>query len=542
MTDNSTDPKISRAVDGSDKPSAHSPTMTADKFSELVRQSKLVDEDYLTALLQTFQQRRSNVDARVIAELLVQAKLLSAWQVDQLLQGQSTKFFLGRYKLLSRLGSGAMGVVYLAEHVRMRRRAALKVLPSRFVEDAGRLELFYRESEATAALDHPNVVRAYDVDNEGETYYLVMEYVDGVNFYELITKNGPLPYAAAAEYIKQAADGLAHAHERGIIHRDVKPANLMLGSDDRVKILDMGLSHWEEITVTPKLATGELYGTPDYISPELALGGAHADKFSDIYSLGCTFYYFLTGHPPYIAGSVTDVIQKHMHEPLPTLVGDVSDLPHELEDICLRMMAKNPKGRFTSAEQIRDAIANWQSNSQPPAQQSTDRRDKSKSIKRHTVLVAEDDEVTRQMLVMQLQKAGFKVRAAGDGQEAMDMMDSQITVCLFDLNMPRASGMDCLRYVHSHFTETPVIILTASDEIQDAIIAMREGAFDYLTKPCRITNVLARVEQAIQARTRRDEYGASLDLLLDNVGKESSQLMETIILSLRQKHDTSFGL
>jgi DNA-binding NtrC family response regulator len=145
------------------------------------------------------------------------------------------------------------------------------------------------------------------------------------------------------------------------------------------------------------------------------------------------------------------------------------------------------------------------------------------------VLVAEDDEVTRQMLVLQLQKAGFDVRAAGDGREAMDLLDSRVSVCLFDLNMPGATGMECLRYVQSAHPETPVIILTASGEIQDAIAAMRDGAFDYLTKPCRIANVLARLEEAVRARLRSAEEGASLNALLAAPATESSTISETVV-------------
>jgi CheY-like chemotaxis protein len=505
--------------------------MTADEFTSLVRQSRLVDDVNLNALLFSLEQRTSPAEseAATIARLLVQGKLLSAWQADRLLSGHSDGFFLGRYKLLSALGGGSMGIVYLAEHVRMRRRAALKILPTHFVEDPKRLELFYRESEATAALDHPNVVRAYDVDNEGETYYLVMEYVDGVNLNQLVARDGPLPCGIAAEYMRQAADGLAHAHERGIIHCDVKPANLMLDASGRIKILDMGLSHWEEVEASPRRGALQISGTPSFLAPEVGLGHAKVEAASDIYSLGCTFYFLLTGQPPFSGDTLSEILQRHAHDAPPRPSAHDAGVPAELEEIYLQMMAKRPRDRLAGALQVRDALQNWQTIAAAAQRDPAARPSGGMGGERCLVLVAEDDEVTRQMLVLQLEKAGFEVWAAADGREAMDRLDARVSVCLFDLNMPAANGMDCLRYVQRTHPETPVIILTASGEIQDAIAAMRDGAFDYLTKPCRIANVLARLEEAVRARLRSAEDGASLNALLTAPATEASTISETVV-------------
>jgi CheY-like chemotaxis protein len=442
-------------------------------------------------------------------------------------------FFLGRYKLLSELGSGSMGVVYLAEHVRMRRRAALKILPPHFGKDPCRLELFYRESETTAALDHPNVVRAYDVDNEGDTYYLVMEYVDGVNLHQLIDREGPLDYARAADYIRQCADGLSHAHERGIVHRDVKPANLMLDAMGRIKILDMGLSYWEEVEATPTAEFPQIIGTPKFLAPETIQLRSGVEACSDIYSLGCTFYYLLTGSAPFSGPSLVDLLQQHALTPPPRPSEVLDEFPPQLEDIYLRMVAKQPNDRFSSAAEVRDAIAQWQHEAfatpEPPVC-GADAPGRGR-----LVLVAEDDDVTRQMLVGQLKKAGCEVRAADNGREALSLLDADVAVCLFDLNMPGANGMECLRHVQCHFPETPVIILTASGEIQNAIAAMRDGAFDYLTKPCRIANVLSRIEEAVRTRNRRVEDGASLSAMIHLAGTEATTIMDTVVDEMLQR-------
>src|SRR5262245_45377161 len=178
-------------------------------------------------------------DARRIADELVARNLLTRWQADKLLQGKHRGFFLGKYRLLSHLGSGGMSSVYLAEHVLMRRRVAVKVLPKSRLNDTSYLERFHREAQAVAALDHRNIVRAYDVDQVDRNHFLVMEYVPGQSLHELVTKSGPISYVAAAEYARQSAEGLHHAHRMGMVHRDIKPGNLLLDDKGTIKLLDL---------------------------------------------------------------------------------------------------------------------------------------------------------------------------------------------------------------------------------------------------------------------------------------------------------------
>ena len=166
-----------------------------------------------------------------------------------------------------------MSSVYLAEHVLMQRRVAIKVLPKNRVDDSSYLARFHREAQAAAALDHRNIVRAYDVDNDGNIHYLVMEYVEGRDLQQIVKEDGPLDYAAAAEYIRQAAEGLAHAHQAGLIHRDVKPANLLVDQKNVVKVLDLGLARFtDEDKASLTVAYDEnVLGTADYLAPEQAL-------------------------------------------------------------------------------------------------------------------------------------------------------------------------------------------------------------------------------------------------------------------------------
>ncbi|HEY6565600.1 MAG TPA: serine/threonine-protein kinase, partial [Pirellulaceae bacterium] len=201
--------------------------ISLDRFWQIARKSRLVPERELTEFLEDVQRQpedRRPSTAKEAADRLVHQGLLNRWQADNLLQGKYKGFSLGKYTLLGHLGTGGMSSVYLAKHPVMERLVAVKVLPKRYVENQNYLDRFRREARAAASLDHPNIVRAFDIDQDGETHYIVMEYVDGRDLQQLVREMGPLAPQMAADYIAQAAMGLDHAHEAGLIHRDIKPA------------------------------------------------------------------------------------------------------------------------------------------------------------------------------------------------------------------------------------------------------------------------------------------------------------------------------
>ncbi len=334
-----------------------------DNFLDLVRRSGLVERDQLSRVVLQLQEENGEAaaDTERVAEHLVTTGLLTRWQCDKLLEGRHKGFFLGKYKLLAHLGTGGMSSVYLAEHVLMQRRVAIKVLPKNRVADSSYLQRFHREAQAAAALDHRNIVRAYDVDNDGDVHYLVMEYVEGRDLQVIVKEKGPLAYHVAADYIRQAAIGLAHAHAAGLIHRDIKPANLLVDRSGVVKVLDLGLARFtEDDKASLTVAYDEnVLGTADYLAPEQALDSHGVDARADIYSLGCAFYYLLTGQPPFPEGTLPQRLMMHQKSPPPDITKKRPDAPSDLVNICLKMMAKKPAGRYQSAAEVAEALAEW---------------------------------------------------------------------------------------------------------------------------------------------------------------------------------------
>jgi serine/threonine protein kinase len=337
--------------------------VTANKFLDLVRRSGLVDESRLAACLERIgadQGAASLDDQDRLADTLVDAKLLTRWQADKLLAGKHKGFRLGKYKLLGQIGKGGMSSVYLGEHEMMKRRVAIKVLPQNRVGDSSYLERFRLEARAVAKLDDPNIVRAYDIDNEGNIHYIVMEYVDGQDLHQIVHQDGPLDYDTAADYIAQVANGLSHAHQMGLVHRDIKPANCLVDRNQTVKLLDLGLAKVTEDEGSLTMANEEnVLGTADYLAPEQALNSHQADNRSDIYSLGCTLYFLLTGGPPFREGSISERLLKHQTTKPESILRIRPDAPPSLVDICERMMAKKPEERFQSAGDVAQRLTEW---------------------------------------------------------------------------------------------------------------------------------------------------------------------------------------
>jgi eukaryotic-like serine/threonine-protein kinase len=338
--------------------------VTTSKLVDLLRRSNLVEEAKLTAFLDKVTREHGEAvfdDHNRLAELLIADNLVTRWQADKLLAGKHKGFRLGKYKLLGQIGKGGMSSVYLAEHELMKRRVAIKVLPRHRVNDSSYLERFRLEARAVAKLDDPNIVRAYDIDNEGDTHYIVMEYVDGQDLHQIIVGQGPLDYDTAVDYVAQVANGLQHAHEMGLVHRDIKPANCLVDKHGTVKLLDLGLAKLNEDDQASLTMANEenVLGTADYLAPEQALNSHEADSRSDIYSLGCTLYFLLTGSPPFPEGSISERLLKHQTARPDSIFKARPDAPASLVEICEIMMSKKPVDRFQSAGEVALQLKGW---------------------------------------------------------------------------------------------------------------------------------------------------------------------------------------
>jgi len=292
-----------------------------------------------------------------LAQKLVQMGLLNSWQAQQLLAGR-TKFNLGPYCILDSIGSGGMGQVFKAEHGVMGRVVAVKVLPRhKCTPDA--IANFVRESRAQAKLDHLNLVRALDAGQDGNVYYLVTEYVAGPDLRKLVRNSGPLAMESAASIISQVAAGLGHAHERGVVHRDVKPGNVLVAADGVAKLSDLGLAGPLVGDAEQDPRFGHIVGTADYLSPDHIQDPWNPTPAWDIYSLGCTLYYAVTGKVPFPGGSTADKANAHCKlRPLDPRRLNPNVSPSFI-DVMADMMAKNPAERTPSAAEVVRRLAPW---------------------------------------------------------------------------------------------------------------------------------------------------------------------------------------
>jgi len=301
-------------------------------------------------------------DASGLAKKLVSAGKLTKYQAANAVQGKAKNLVFGEYVVLATIGAGGMGQVYKAEHRRMKRIVALKILPPAAVKSPEAVKRFQQEVHAAARLDHPNIVTAYDAGEGHGVHFLAMQYVDGRDLASLIAERGPLPASKVVNYILQAARGLAYAHGKGVIHRDVKPANLLLNHEGTIKILDMGIARLDgapgpkSAGKEPMTVAGEWIGTADFMSPEQADDAHQVDARADVYSLGCTLYFLLTGEGPYAGSTFIQKVMAHREQPVPLLTCKRRDVPAALDRVFARMVAKHPAERFQTMQDVIGAL------------------------------------------------------------------------------------------------------------------------------------------------------------------------------------------
>lgn len=336
---------------------------TVQTLVEALRYERLLDDWQLEQLNDDY---LSHFDCpRVLAKHLVQADWLTVYQVNHLFEGRAQELLLGPYYILDRLGDGGVSEVLKAWDSQNGREVALKVMRQGLAAESDGVRQFQREMQAVTRLSHTNVIKTYDAGVHGDTHYFAMEYVQGTDLRKVVHLSGPLSIGEACDYIRQVAAGLQHAHQLGLVHRDIKPANLFLihppgheapkpgvtwrrPKDPVIKIIDWGLSRVRDVNeeCEASVEEGMLIGTADYIAPEQARNPHLVDIRADIYSLGCTFYYLLTGKPPFPGTSALQKVLQHQEaEPTP-IQEHRPEISAELAEIIHKMMGKQPERRF----------------------------------------------------------------------------------------------------------------------------------------------------------------------------------------------------
>lgn len=336
--------------------------VTYEQFVKSLSDSGLLADDELSAIAAKVPRDERGINVEAFAKDLVRRRKLTRYQASVLYQGQARALTFGDYVIVDKIGSGAMGQVFKAQHRRLKRFVALKVLRASSAKSEKSVKRFQREAEAAAKLSHPNVVAVHDAGELHGTHYIVMQYVEGRDLQSFVKQNGPLPIPTAVSCIIQAAKGLEYAHRNGIVHRDIKPSNLLLDSEGHVTVLDMGLARIDEMfgegdDMAPLTIAGQMMGTVNFVSPEQAIDAHSVDARSDVYSLGCTLYYLLKGKPPYQRDNMALTLLAHNEAPIPSLCEEVAGVPEQLNAAFRRMLAKNVADRYSDMTQVIDDLS-----------------------------------------------------------------------------------------------------------------------------------------------------------------------------------------
>jgi response regulator RpfG family c-di-GMP phosphodiesterase len=461
-------------------------------------------------------------DQSLVLGMLVERGLLTQYQASRVMAGKWFGLVLGNYRILDHLGVGGMGVVFKAEHLRLRRPVAIKVLSAPRSQPSKLLRRFYTEMRAIAQLQHPNIVGAIDAgetsDPQGDgpiLHYLVMEYVPGQNLEEYVLDHGPLHLSQACDLIHQVAGALELAHRHSLVHRDVKPSNIIVTPDGRAKLLDFGLARHFSCRLTEP---GTVLGSIDYMAPEQVRDAASVDVRADIYSLGGTLFWCLTGGTPFPAKEdfVQELNCRLTQEP-PSARASLPHLPLELDAIIARMMARVPEERFSSPQEVMTALVPLlkRDSRQVAVGEVTARPAPSphpipqvaSEAHAHRILVVDDEDFMRQFCRCALEEEGLHCTEAENGVKALEWIAREpCDLIVLDWSMPEMCGLDVCRSLR----KTPpcpnlkVILISAHGALDDVKEVLAAGADDYLMKPFSPTQLVARVKAALRLKDAQD--------------------------------------
>lgn len=500
-------------------------------LQELLDSFIILPEDWLDLVDAARQEVTTCQDKDSLLALLVENRLLTQYQADRVDAGKMHGLILGNYRVLDRIGRGGMGTVYKAEHLRMRRPAAIKVLPLHPSTDERLLRRFLMEMRTIAQLKHPNIVEAIDDGHlAGEAlghpsvHFFVMEYVPGHDLDELVAQKGPMCPEQACNIIYQVASALAEAFQHNVVHRDIKPSNIRVTADQQAKLLDFGLVRRFHHRITEH---GTVLGTLDYIAPEQAHDASNVDIRADIYGLGGTLFWCLTGRTPFQAdGSLAASLQRRTHQKPPSLQAANPMLSTELDALVARMMACKPDDRYPTPQALMKALLPFlksgtsdsfymppspdkanPSPEQSPTSSLPDFTVGAKPPRVYRVLVADDARMVRSFCAHTLQEAEIESDQVENGAQAYAALTSKpYDLLLTDWMMPEMTGLELCQKVRENPPSPNFKIILFSSEVTDDSVAkmLACGADDFLPKQFSPVQLVARVQAALRLKDAQD--------------------------------------
>ena len=498
---------------------------------ELLDSSIILPEDWDDLTDAPRQELTACTDKDALLALLVEHHLLTPYQADRIDAGKIHGLILGNYRVLDRLGCGGMGIVFKGEHMRMRRLAAIKVLPLYPDTDERLRRRFLLEMRTIAQMKHPNIIEALDdgylegaTTGEPSVHFFVMEYVPGHDLDELIAEKGPMRPDQACNIAYQVASALAEAYQHNVVHRDIKPSNIRVTADQQAKLLDFGLVRRLHHRITDH---GTVLGTMDFIAPEQARDASNVDIRADIYGLGGTLFWCLTGRTPFQGNdSLAVTLLRRMNQKPPSLQLVNPMLPAELDALVVRMMACNPDDRYPTPQAVMKALLPFLKSGScdsfyqmPSAEKKKSQHGKSpvqtsptsefgeKTPRVQRVLVADDTRMVRSFCAHTLHEAGFECDQVENGALALSAISSKAyDLLLTDWMMPEMTGLELCQKVRENPPSPNFKIILFSSEVTDDKVAqmLAGGADDFLPKQFSPVQLVARVQAALRHKDLQD--------------------------------------
>ena len=482
-------------------------------------------------------------DTQLLLSRLVDQTLLTEYQGARIEAGTTFGLILGNYRVLDRLGVGGMGVVFRAEHIRMRRQVAIKVLPLGPDQDQRILRRFLTEIRAIAQLQHPNIVAAFDAGEAGNhdantpvLHFFVMEYVPGQDLEEYVQANGPQSPAKACDLMHQVASALAEAHNHNLVHRDIKPSNIRVTPEGQAKLLDFGLARHFRTGVTEQ---GVLLGTVDYMAPEQVQDAHGVDIRADLYALGGTLYWCLTGQAPFpSSGNVVKELTARVSQEPPSVRAKRPEVPEELDAVIRRLMALDPDDRYPTPQAVMRALLPFLRPELrdhlllPMGAAGTERQlanlESAAAVTnaRHILLVDDQPEI-RTYCRCVLQADGFQCDEVEGGLAALEAVKTRAyDLIMLDIDMPDMQGTEVCRRLRENPPSPHLKILMASggnntDTMAKMLLA---GADDFLTKPFSVVQLQGRVKAALRLKDAQDRS----DMLNQHLLKINHELEQSL--------------